>query len=107
KALELARAEKIIGKPLEATVTLYVSESAKAEFEKISAMPLSTMFIVSQTDIVFGEGEGFSGEEFPGVTVKVTPCEAEKCPRCWTHSKTIGESTEYPELCARCAKALS
>ncbi|MEG1404580.1 MAG: isoleucine--tRNA ligase, partial [Oscillospiraceae bacterium] len=96
KALELARAEKIIGKPLEATVTLYVSESAKAEFEKISAMPLSTMFIVSQTDIVFGEGEGFSGEEFPGVTVKVTPCEAEKCPRCWTHSKTIGESTEYP-----------
>jgi len=107
KALELARNEKTIGKPLEAKITLFVSDGAKAAFEKIAAMPLSTLFIVSETEIVYGEGEGYSGDEFRGVTVKVEPCTAPKCARCWTHSEHVGENPQYPELCPRCAAALS
>ena len=107
KALELARTEKIIGKPLEAIVTLYVSDSAKADFEKIAAMPLSTLFIVSGTNVVFGEGEGFSGEAFKGVTVKIAPSADKKCVRCWMHDAHIGENTEHPELCPRCAAAVT
>ncbi|MEG2518656.1 MAG: isoleucine--tRNA ligase [Oscillospiraceae bacterium] len=107
KALEGARAEKTIGKPLDAAVTLFVSEAAKADFAKISSMPLSTLFIVSETTVVFGEGEGVSGEEFPGITTKITPSAAPKCARCWTHSSSVGTNAEHPELCARCAAALS
>jgi isoleucyl-tRNA synthetase len=107
KALELARAEKIIGKPLEAKVTLSVSGDAKADFAKVSPMPLPTYFIVSEVEMVEGGGDGYKGEEFPGITVKVVPSEQPKCVRCWTHSATVGTCAEHPELCARCAKALS
>lgn len=107
KALELARSEKIIGKPLEAKLTLYVSDEAKENFSKIEAMPLPSYFIVSTVDTVYGAGEGYKGEEFEGVTVKVSPSDAPKCIRCWTHSHTVGHNAEHPELCERCACVLS
>lgn len=107
KALELARTEKTIGKPLEAKVTLYVSDEARANYDRLAEMPLSTYFIVSEVETVFSTGEGYKGEEFPGVTVKVEPCQAPKCVRCWTHSNTVGKSSEHPELCERCAAAQS
>jgi isoleucyl-tRNA synthetase len=107
KALELARAEKAIGKPLDAEVTLYISAEAKENFDKIAAYDLPMIFIVSKVNAVDGEGEGFKGESFAGVTVKVVPSEEEKCSRCWTHSHTVGENADHPELCARCAAVVS
>lgn len=107
KALELARTEKIIGKPLEAKVTLFVSDSARANFEKIASMPLSTLFIVSETKVVYGEGKGYEGDEFKGVTILVESNSAPKCIRCWMHSEHVGEHAEHPELCPRCAAALT
>lgn len=107
KALELARNEKIIGKPLEASVTLYVAGAAKADFEKIADMPLHKYFIVSEVEVVHGPGDGLAGENFAGVTVSVKPCEAEKCVRCWTHSHSVGNDSRHPELCSRCADVVS
>jgi len=107
KALELARNEKAIGKPLEAKVTLFVSESATASVEKIASMPLSMMLIVSETHILYGDGDGYKGDEFAGVKVRVEPCDAPKCIRCWTHNEHVGENSEHPELCPRCAAAVS
>ncbi len=106
KALELARADKIVGKPLDAKLTLYLSEDAKTAYDEIAHLPLQTLFIVSEIEAVVGDGEGYKGEEFPGVAVKVEPSALPKCVRCWTHSKTVGQSSEHPELCARCAEAL-
>lgn len=106
KALELARAEKTIGKPLDAKVTLYVSEAAREAFAGLSGVQLDKVFIVSEVETAEGEGEGFKGTEFPGVTVKAEPSSAPKCPRCWAHSRTVGEDPENPELCARCAAAV-
>ena len=105
KALELARAEKIIGKPLDAEVKLYVS--AKEEFAKLEKLPLAELFIVSKADVIYAEGEGYEAVEFPGVKVKVEACQAPKCVRCWMHSDTVGQNAEHPELCERCAKAVS
>ena len=107
KALELARNEKIIGKPLEAAVTLCVSEAARADFEKIADMPLPNLFIVSAVEVVYGDGEGVAGESFSGVKVKIAPSTDKKCPRCWTHSPSVGECAEHPELCSRCVAAVS
>jgi isoleucyl-tRNA synthetase len=102
KALELARAEKIIGKPLDAEITLYIQPSAAADFKELPPEDLKTLFIVSAVTIVEGTGSGFNGTEFPGVTVSVTPSDAPKCSRCWVHDENIGNDTEHPELCPRC-----
>ena len=107
KALELARAEKMIGKPLEAKVILYVSEPARESFEKIAGQDFKTLFITSEADVVYGQGEGYAAEDFPGLTIKVEACDKPKCVRCWTHSSSVGENPEHPELCARCVQAIS
>jgi isoleucyl-tRNA synthetase len=106
KALELARAEKIIGKPLEAKVTIHVDEPAKKAMERVSKQHFEALFIVSEAELKEGAGQGWAGVEMPGVTIQVEPSTAEKCPRCWTHSPTVGQDDQYPELCARCARAL-
>ena len=107
KALELARAEKRVGKPLDAKITLYVGDEAKAAFEQIKGENLEQICIVSEVIIADGEGEGYKGEQFNGITVKVETSEEAKCPRCWMHSATVGSSAEHPALCARCAAALA
>ena len=107
KALELARAEKRVGKPLDAKITLFVADSAKETFAQIKDVNFNQICIVSETDVVDGEGEGYKGEQFAGLTVKVEPSEAPKCPRCWMHSNTVGSSEAHPALCARCAESLA
>ncbi len=106
KALELARADKIIGKPLEAKVTIHVKPEAKAAMERVARQKLEPFFIVSEAEIVDGEGPGWAGTEFASVNIAVEPSQAPKCPRCWTHSRSVGSDSAYPELCARCAAAL-
>ncbi len=106
KALEAKRADKSIGKPLDAEVTLFATEKAAAEIEKLGDMDLAAVLIVSRVHVVKGEGEGLAGET-EGVTVLAEPCDKEKCPRCWTRSATVGEVKAHPELCRRCAEVVS
>jgi isoleucyl-tRNA synthetase len=95
KALELARAAKVIGKPLDAEVTLVLDD--KALFNAVSSYDLKTIFIVSKVELVHGKGEGYKGE-FEGITVQVKASQAPKCDRCWTHD----EATDEAGLCPRC-----
>ena len=106
KALEAKRADKSIGKPLDAEVTLFASEKAAHDIEKLGDMDLAALFIVSRVRVAVGEGEGLAGET-EGVTVLAEPCDKEKCPRCWTRSATIGEVKAHPGLCRRCAEVVS
>ena len=102
KALENARVGKVIGKSLEAELTLYVSDTSADAFELLSGMDLKTLLIVSGIDVIRGDGVGYAGVEFPGVTVDVKMSVNPKCARCWTHDKNIGKNEEHPELCPRC-----
>ena len=106
KALEIARAEKTIGKPLDARVVLHVSAAAKETMERVKSQHLEALLIVSEVELRDGEGAGYAGQELSGVSVEVSASELPKCPRCWTHSASVGQSAAYPELCARCAAAL-
>ena len=103
KALEVKRADKSIGKPLDAQVTLYVPPAARDDFDKLAGMDLAQMFIVSRVNVVYGEGAGLPGESFPGVAVEVAPCDAPKCLRCWNRAESVGCDHDHPELCRRCA----
>ena len=107
KALELARAEKIIGKPLDAQITLYCGGDTAAAVRSLSDERLDQLFIVSRVTISDGSGTGYEGIEFPGVTVAVEPSSQPKCARCWTHNEQVGASAEHPELCPRCLAAIT
>jgi len=99
KAIENARAEKLVGKSLDAEVTIYVSEAAKEGFDKACCMDLAECFIVSDVNVVYGQGEGYVSENFEGLTVSVKASEKPMCGRCWTHHEAVGENG----LCPRCA----
>jgi isoleucyl-tRNA synthetase len=104
KALEIARAEKTIGHPLDADIILGVdAETAKA---LVADEGIERIFIVSEVKIVDpSELSDCHVSEEGNIKVKVTPSENSKCERCWTKSPTVGEKTEG--ICSRCAEALS
>ena len=100
KALEQARAQKIVGKPLDAEVTLYLSDEGQKNFDSMGNHDLAAICIVSKLKVVHGQGQGLAGENFAGVTIEVQPSQAPKCSRCWTHNEQVDPETE---LCPRCA----
>jgi len=114
KALELARTDKIIGKPLEAEVTLYTgcgkdgkAAAADVDLDSITGQDLKTLFIVSGVDIQNSGSGDCACSEFPGLTVSVRQSGNPKCVRCWNHDVNVGENAEHPDLCPRCADVVS
>ena len=102
-----ARAEKQVGKPLDAEVTLYADPAVCGDLELMTPEKLAEYCIVSKVVIEPGAGAGYAGTEYPGITVSVVPSEAPKCVRCWCHNEHIGENAAHPELCPRCAAAVT
>ena len=101
--LEKARADKRIGKALEAHVTLETADQAvKAA---CAGLNLAEIFIVSDCAWAAPEpgAEAACGENFPGLTVGVTEAKGTKCPRCWMHS--LNANAEG--LCPRCAAVIA
>ena len=104
KALEIKRADKVIGKSLEADVILYADGETKDTISGfISELP--EIFIVSKVELKDGNGE-FKGE-LDGVTIDVVKATGEKCERCWKFSETVGIFDDHPTLCDRCHNVIS
>lgn len=108
KALELARAEKRIGKSLDAKITVYTSDQEILKLlGEFTEAELATVFITSGAHVVNGESpEGaFKPDDGKQIGVIVEPADGEKCDRCWCYS-THGEKTEEGFICDRCKKIL-
>ena len=103
RALEAARAQKLVGKSLDAEVTLYLNAEGKDAFDAMGQHDLAAVCIVSKVIVAEGEGQGVAGENFPGVTIAVAPSQAPKCSRCWAHNEQVDAEME---LCPRCASVL-
>lgn len=102
KALEEARAEKVIGKSLEAHVTIVPKdEQTKQLLESINH--LEQLLIVSGAEVSETVSEA---KEYDHVSVLVKAHPGEKCQRCWVVSEEIGASEAHPELCPRCASVV-
>ena len=95
KALEDARASKLINKSQEAAVVLAAPADQLAALEAFGADALAELFIVSGVD--FAEGEGLSAA--------IRPADGEKCPRCWNF-RALGGNPNHPDVCERCGDAL-
>jgi isoleucyl-tRNA synthetase len=106
KALEPARAAKMIAANLEARVTLTASGDLAALLQKYAAF-LPALFIVSQVEIAAAGSNGSGASTgLSGLKVHVEKAQGAKCERCWNYSTHVGESADYPTLCERCVGAL-
>ena len=101
KALELARGEKIIGKPLDAEVTIRLGDALPPE--ALEGFDLKTICIVSKVTVLPDFAEGAEKGQNTGVQVAVKASEAPKCERCWAHDEEVGADPAHPGLCPRCA----
>ena len=108
KALELARAEKSIGKSLEASVVIYAKPESEAYklFSEFSAI-LPEIFIVSKATLSEENApETAYTDEETGISVSVSVADGEKCVRCWMHKDDCTVDEDGQHLCARCRKAV-
>ncbi|MFS0823684.1 isoleucine--tRNA ligase [Bacillus sp. 1P02SD] len=103
KALEAARNEKVIGKSLAASITLYPNKETKALLDSVEEN-LKQLFIVSGFEIggSFEEAPE-NAQAFEQVKIVVGVAEGETCDRCWVVTPTVGEDKDHPTLCSRCA----
>ena len=107
KALEIARADKLIGKSLDAKVTVYAADDETYALLDSFKSELATVYIVSDVELVKGApAEGAFTETASGIGVLVSVAEGEKCDRCWMHSKE-GEKTEDGFICSRCLAVIN
>ncbi len=100
--LEKARADKRIGKALEAHVTLQGSPELKSACADVN---LAEILLVSACDWSAPEegAEVGQGVNFESLTIGVAEAKGTKCPRCWMHSVNANEEG----LCPRCADVIA
>ena len=110
KALEQARAAKIIGSSLEAAPTVFVHERYRdaLAFEDDDC---ATLFITSEACIApWSEAPDGNSlvtlPEVPEVGVLFAPAEHQKCARCWRLLPDVGRDERYPDICGRCVGAV-
>ena len=107
KALEEARAKKLIGHPLDAAVTISCTKELHDTLHPY-ADDLKSIFIVSKASLVDGERltDAYESSDIEGLSVKIEVAEGDKCERCWIHEPSVGTSSEHPAICNRCRQAL-
>jgi isoleucyl-tRNA synthetase len=97
KSLEGARADKRIGKSLEAGVVLTAGPDLYPLLNEYAA-DLPAVFIVSQVEVLRGASDG--------VSIEIQRAQGAKCERCWKYTLDVGSNPEFPTLCAACSDAL-
>ncbi|MGD9286827.1 MAG: isoleucine--tRNA ligase [Desulfobacterales bacterium] len=108
KALEDARAKKLIGHPLDAAVTISVNKDTYDTLQPY-ADKLRSLLIVSQTNLVKDKAldGGIQSSEIEDLHIRVAPAPGEKCERCWVHDTSVGSDPEQATICDRCRQALA
>jgi len=101
--LEAMRAEKTIGKSLEASVQVMAAEGSReamvlGQYEAA----LAEFFNVSQASVqMIG-----ASQDGGALLVRASVAEGAKCGRCWRVVPDVGVDARWPMVCARCAEAL-
>jgi len=95
KALEIARDEKLIGKSMEAKVTIYPNEQVKS-------MLTATDANIAQLLIV-GKEVPEDAVVFDDVAILVEKADGPVCQRCRQVRTSVGENENFPTMCSHCA----
>jgi isoleucyl-tRNA synthetase len=106
KALEEARNAKVIGKSLQAKISLYVNGKSKDLLDSISES-LQQLFIVSGFEVAGSYDEAPENAlKLEHAAILVTKADGETCDRCWVVTTEVGQDPEHPSLCPRCAQVV-
>jgi len=95
--LEKSRQAKLIGKSLEAKLTVNGSGQVLAD-AKLHLEALRELLNVSQVSLNNNDSET--------IYAAVSKADGQKCERCWHWENDIGQSTDHPTLCGRCVEAV-
>ena len=104
KALEEARNEKIIGKSLEAHMTIYASEPVRTLLASLDSN-LAQLLIVSQLTITEDTAPA-QAIVFDGVAFTVDHAAGDVCDRCRRIDETVAERSYNARICDYCASLL-
>ncbi|HEB2210159.1 TPA: isoleucine--tRNA ligase [Staphylococcus aureus] len=104
RALETARNEKVIGKSLEAKVTIASNDKFNASEFLTSFYALHQLFIVSQVKVVDKLDDQATAYEHGDIVIE--HADGEKCERCWNYSEDLGAVDELTYLCPRCQQVV-
>jgi isoleucyl-tRNA synthetase len=104
RALELARAQKLIGSGLEAAVRITSAPEDLPALLRAKLPVLQTLFIVSGVEVGRGRAGAvhYESQEIPGLVIDVDRAPGDKCERCWMRKPTVGRNAAHPKLCDRC-----
>ncbi|TPN60394.1 isoleucine--tRNA ligase [Mesorhizobium sp. B1-1-4] len=108
-ALEIARAQKVIGSSLEAVPVVTIDDAALEA--AISDVDMAEMAITSDLIIAHGEVQqgAFTLEDVKGVAVVIEKAEDRglvKCARSWRYTADVGQDAAFPDVSARDAAVL-
>ncbi|HDC5302115.1 TPA: isoleucine--tRNA ligase [Staphylococcus aureus] len=104
RALETARNEKVIGKSLEAKVTIASNDKFNASEFLTSFDALHQLFIVSQVKVVDKLDDQATAYEHGDIVIE--HADGEKCERCWNYSEDLDAVDELTHLCPRCQQVV-
>lgn len=104
KSLEEARDNKLIGKPSEAKLSLYLNDDNKTLMNELNAN-IQQILMVSQLSTDNIENAPSDAQSFKdGISIKVDHADGDTCERCRLISTDVGTDSDYPKFCGRCAK---
>ena len=101
--LEALRANKSIGKGLDAAITILVTEGSDENMilrRYEDALP--EFLNVSQATVQ----SVAATKEAPAILIKAEVAAGAKCERCWRVVPDVGSDLRWPSVCSRCAEAL-
>ncbi|MEQ3451386.1 isoleucine--tRNA ligase [Enterococcus cecorum] len=109
KALEVARNEKLIGKSMEAKVTVYPNEQVRALLTALNAN-LPQLLIISPDFFTVSE-EGLAGapeaaQKFEDVAILVERAEGHVCDRCRQVKAKLSDHEHLEHVCEHCAEVI-
>ncbi len=103
QAMEKARKEGQLGGSLEASISLFATDSL---FETLSSFGDELRFVLITSGVslerVEAKPEGAQETDVDGLWLSVSKAKGEKCVRCWHHLEDVGSHAGHEELCGRC-----
>lgn len=105
KVLENMRSDGVVGKSLEAKVTIYADD---AYHELLSALKDDLRFVLitsyAAVESLVDAPENATSTEVVGIKLVIEKSVYTKCVRCWHHREDVGSHVDHPEICSRCVE---
>jgi isoleucyl-tRNA synthetase len=103
RVIEIARKDKVIGKALEARVTLFAHQALA---NKLILLGEELRFVLitsgASVEVVTEAPTNSIPTEVDGLWLIVAQSNGTKCERCWHFTEDIGQHDKYSDLCGRC-----